>query len=223
MTVELEDNFHHFRLSLDHDGTKVTAVAAETVRHPWSLCPLAIRQLDQFVGRPLVSDQGEIAQGIDAAEQCTHLMDLAVLAISAAARGVDYRRYDMTAARLPGRRMSARLRRNDGMAIDLELDDSRIISPPEFAGVSVKRGFSKWANGTLPADLAEAMLLFRRTIFIGGGRRDLDARTTAASGARNLGACFVMQPERAARALRMVGSTLEFEDGKSPLAVNRAT
>lgn len=223
MTVALEDNFHHFRLVLDHDGTSVTAITAVAVRHPWSLCPLAIRQLDRFVGRPLEVDQGKIARDIDATEQCTHLMDLAVLAMSAAARGVEHRRYDMTATRLPTRRMSARLRRDDGMAIDLELNDNRIISPPEFAGIGIKRGFSQWANNTLPPDLAEALLLFRRTIFIGGGRRDLDERATAAEGARNLGACFVMQPSRALRALRMVGSTLDFGEGEGPLPATRAT
>jgi hypothetical protein len=221
--VELEDNFHHFRLALDHDGARVMAISADAVRHPWSLCPMAIRQLDDFVGRPLAPDQSVVAEGIEATQQCTHLMDLAVLAISVAFRQVARRRYDMTAMRLPVRGLRATLRRDDGLAIDVEVDDDRITSPAEYAGVSIKRGFSQWANAGLSYDLAEAMLLLRRTMFIAGGRRNLDTRRTAADGARNLGACFVMQPARAAQASRMFGSTLEFEGRDGPLALNRAS
>ena len=49
---ELEDDFHHFRVSIAHDGAKVTAVEGTAVRHPWSTCPDALTPLRSLVGAP---------------------------------------------------------------------------------------------------------------------------------------------------------------------------
>src|SRR6185312_8814867 len=38
VTAELEDDFHHFRVTVAHDGACVTGVRATGVRFPWSTC-----------------------------------------------------------------------------------------------------------------------------------------------------------------------------------------
>jgi hypothetical protein len=39
MRAALEDDFHHFRVVLCHDGSYVLAVSSEGLRVPYSLCP----------------------------------------------------------------------------------------------------------------------------------------------------------------------------------------
>ena len=97
--------------------------------------------------------------------------------------------------------------------------DAVVTEPERWAGISVKKGFTEWASANLPADDRDMALILRRSLFLGRGRRELDSRRTAGDNSRNIGGCFVMQPELAKQALRMVGSTWDFpKDGKGPLA-----
>ena len=67
-------------------------------------------------------------------------------------------------------------------------------------------------------DEAEAALVLRRAVFISGGRGvDLDAPDRR-MGPR--GGCWAWQPERAQRAVRMVGSTLDFTDRADDLTAH---
>src|SRR4051812_30672376 len=87
VTAELEDDFHHFRVLLGHDGSVVTAVAGEAVRFPWTTCPSAASQLRGLVGTPLPTTASAIAAVLPARENCTHLYDLAGLALAHAGTG----------------------------------------------------------------------------------------------------------------------------------------
>ena len=51
---ELEDDFHHFAVALDHDGEIVTAIRAEGVRHPWDVCADADPPIQTVVGTKIV-------------------------------------------------------------------------------------------------------------------------------------------------------------------------
>ncbi len=35
---ELEDDFHHFGVQIDHDESEITAIVADAERHPWDIC-----------------------------------------------------------------------------------------------------------------------------------------------------------------------------------------
>jgi len=49
----VEDDPHAFAISLEHDGERVTAVAAEAHRYPLTTCIGATAALQSLVGAPL--------------------------------------------------------------------------------------------------------------------------------------------------------------------------
>src|SRR5258708_34826169 len=52
VVADLEDDFHHFRVTLRHDGHVVESVDAESIRWPWSTCPGAAVPLRALAGAP---------------------------------------------------------------------------------------------------------------------------------------------------------------------------
>jgi hypothetical protein len=206
----VEDDFHHFRVTVRHGGGRVTGVSSWSLRHPTAICPLAGGRLAELVGMGLAESSVAVMEQTDARQQCTHRIDLAGLAVAAAARGIARRTYE---AEIPDRldgRCGPSLRR-DGMPIlTWEMAAGMIVGPEPYAGRGIGSGFTGWARETLSLDNAEAALVLRRAVFISGGRGiDLDApgRRTGP-----VGGCWTWQPEQAARAVRMVGSTQDFTD-----------
>ncbi len=211
----LQDDFHHFRIAIHHDGSAVTGVSGDAIRFPYSLCPDARHALDQLIGLHLSRRVFDISGVVDARLQCTHQFDLAALAIAAAARGQS-RRYDLFVTDPSGDRCTATLTRDDGYALHWAITGRIITGPAPFAGINVDQGFTTWAS-TLPnEDMAEGSLVLRRAHFVLGGRIRLDQLNSRAT-ADPRGSCYVMQPERATRALRIPNS---LRDGRHPLPVS---
>ncbi|MBB3219937.1 DUF2889 domain-containing protein [Pseudoduganella umbonata] len=203
----LEDDFHHFRVVVGHRGGAVTAVRGETPRHPFSACPGAAPELDRLAGMRIDRIANSVTLHADPAQQCTHMFDLAGLAIAVAARGDSRRRYDIDVPRHVDGRSHACLRRNGVLVLEWEVDGSLILGPAPYAGVDMRQGMARWALGTLPDEEAEAALVLRRCALISLGRlKDLDRQPHAHLSGR----CYAQQPERAPQAIRIVGSTWDF-------------
>ena len=210
----LEDDFHHFRVILRHDGDHVTAVEADSPRFPYSLCPVAGLRLRDIVGMTLTDDMTAIFRVTDARDQCTHQIDLAALAITAAARGTTERRYDMKIYdRQAGEDRHALLWRDGALVLDWVLDwvldGYAVAAPAPYAGRSLGSGFTFWVSQALDREAAEATLVLRRGVFISGGRgmaEQLDRRLSAPVS----GGCWVQHAERAPFAVRQKGSTQDF-------------
>jgi Protein of unknown function (DUF2889) len=203
----LEDDFHHFRVRIAYAGGRVQQVDGWAVRHPYSTCPLAANQLSRLVGAPLNPLAHSVMRVTDPSEQCTHLLDLAGLAIAAAARSVALRWYDIAVPRRVEGRTLATLDKDGVRTLEWELLDTTIIGPAPFQGVSLRDGMAAWALTHLPEEQAEAALVLRRCALISLGRAiNLDAQIHA----EPTGRCFVQQPERATQGLRRVGSVLDF-------------
>jgi hypothetical protein len=221
--AELEDDYHHFRVTVTSDGGRVASAAGQAIRFPWSMCPLAAGELTQLVGATLTSDPAGILHHADIRQQCTHMFDLAGLAVAALGRGgPSYRRYDMQVLEVNGNLWDAQLLRNDGFELHWSARLGELAWPSDVAGRSLKAPFLSWAREHFPGDAFEAALALRRTIFVGKfrHRHDLDQRETAAEGA-NMGGCFVLQPQRASKARRNKGATVSFpQSGPGPLPVS---
>ena len=203
----LEDDFHHFRVRVSHEGGRVHQVVGWAVRHPYSTCPLAANQLSRLIDTPLDPRAQAVMRATNPTEQCTHLMDLAGLAIAAAARSITRRWYDISIPRRVAGRTHAILDKDGVRALAWELLDTTIMGPAPFQGVSLREGMAAWAFTHLPEEQAEAALILRRCALISLGRaKNLDVQIHA----EPTGRCFVQQPDRAAQGLRMVGSTLDF-------------
>jgi hypothetical protein len=205
--ASLEDDFHHFRVRLAHADGKVQQVDGQAVRHPYSTCPLAANQLPRLIDAPLNGPAHAVMRVTSPTEQCTHLMELAGLAIAAAARSISQRWYDIAVPRRVAGRTLATLDKDGSRMLAWELLDTTITGPAPFQGVSLRQGMAAWALAHLSEEEAEAALILRRCALISLGRaKNLDAQVHA----EPTGRCFVQQPERAALGLRKVGSTVDF-------------
>jgi hypothetical protein len=212
--ASLEDDFHHFRVRVAHSDGKVQHIEGWAVRHPYSTCPLAANQLSRLVNAPLNGLAHSVMRMTNPAQQCTHVMELAGLAIAAAARSIAQRWYDIAVPRRIAGRTLATLDKDGSRMLAWELLDTTIVGPAPFQGVSLREGMAAWALAHLPEEEAEAALILRRCAVISLGRAmNLDAQVHA----QPTGRCFVQQPERAAQGLRIVGSIVDFTEAARDL------
>lgn len=207
----LEDHVHHFEVTLTvtDDGTRVGAIEGRAVRAPWSLCPGATALLDELVGTPV----GVAPRVADATEHCTHLLDVATIAVRFAGLDVPARRYRAVVEGWDGPVSRARVERDDGADLVWDVAGRTITAPERFAGVTIGGGFSAWAAETLDADTAEMAHVLRRATWMGMVRGiDLDAFDRLSDMVLPPGSCYSSQPDRIALALRNRGSSLEALD-----------
>ncbi|CAG9166000.1 hypothetical protein LMG23994_00874 [Cupriavidus pinatubonensis] len=213
----LEDDFHHFRVEVHGMDGYVAHIAGCALRQPYTLCNAAGARLEALLGMPLSSIAHEVTRVADASEQCTHLFELAGLAIAAAARGIARRQYDIEVPMRVTGRTVPRLARDGVDVLAWTVQDTVIAAPAPYAGVDLNRGMARWALSTLPFEEAEAALVLRRCTGISRGRgKPLDAQIHASPS----GHCYSQQPVRAMQALRVVGSTWDFADTPEALCAD---
>jgi len=203
----VEDDFHHFRVTVHHDGESIVSVTGDALRRPWSYCSEAAEQLHKLVGMKLSTLGIEVADHADRRLQCTHLFDLAGLAIATAGRGIASLRYDMRVADAVEGYRSAHLSQDGVRVLEWDLHQTRIVSASIYKDQDLRINFADWAQRSLSAGECEAALSLRRAVFISNGRKvdlDLMAHPPATGG------CFTLQPERAPDATRVMGSTRDF-------------
>ena len=206
-TAGVEDDFHHFVLTLRHDGQVVTGIEVQAPRTPWSVCPQAAKLLPQFIGMPLTPAIAWQLPGLDAKQHCTHQYDLAVLAL-AHARRQGRCDYTVSVSDVSNQLQHACLWRNGARVLDWQLQGTRIASADALDGHDLRQ-LGSWAHDTLDAHLLEAAYVLRRAVMVSGGRRvDLDRFNNAGQAmARMAGGCYVFQPGHAEQAMRVRGST----------------
>ncbi len=213
--ADLEDDFHRFGVRLRHDGSRVLECRGEAERVPWNICPGATAPLERLAGTPLSRSLRATAGHHDARSHCTHLFDLASLAIAHAAAGRGERDY---AIAIPDRvegHSRPTLHRDGTLLLDWEIDGRSIVGPERFRDQPLWGGlFPAWAEQELDPDTAEAALLLHRACAISLGRAyDLDRTERATDfGDAVRNACFSFAPERIETARREVGTTLDFSD-----------
>lgn len=159
-----------------------------------------------------------------ARQNCTHLFDLAGLAVAHAARADRGKRtYDVAIDDRVDNRTNPRLWRDGDLVLDWDLDGRTLTSPPPFDDVSLRGGFLAWAEQNLDPDLAEAASVLRRACDISLGRiMDLDLFGTAdLLGDQVRGSCHSFQPETIGHAVRVKGQTRDFTDDADALLRDR--
>jgi len=61
----LEDDFHHFGVTIEHEGGRVVDVRMAAPRTPWSTCPGAAKPLQALLGKPLVARASDVGSLLD--------------------------------------------------------------------------------------------------------------------------------------------------------------
>jgi hypothetical protein len=219
VVAEMEDDYHHFRCTLRHDGRTVTACSGEAVRYPWATCPGATALLGQLAGMPLSPRSTAVGDHADVGDQCTHLFDLAGLAVAHAHAGRDLRHYAIDVPDRTGTTTWPVLRRDGAPLLAWTVEGDVIAAPDLFEGQSLRRGFMRWAEAELDADTAEAAIVLRRATMISWGRAiSLDAVGVAAElPASFTGRCHTFSDPHVHDAVRMTGTTLDFTDAADRL------
>jgi hypothetical protein len=211
----LQDDFHHFVVTLRHDGERVESVEAGSERWPWSTCPAAAVPLRALAGMPLSRRFTAAGKWTDPKQNCTHQFDAACHAITHAAWGRDERVYDVE---IPRRdpdtgAFRGRLWVDGDLALVWDVTWTGIIDATAPLDTAPwKGGFMRWADETLPEDDAERAITLRRACDIGMGRgMDLDSIPVASQLPQLMaGVCHTMQPGIVEVALRHVGSIRDF-------------
>jgi Protein of unknown function (DUF2889) len=213
----LEDDFHHFEVTLVHDGTQVVQVTNESHRYPWSTCPAAAPNLALLVGARLSPRFTHAARAANAQRNCTHQFDAAAHAFTAAATGRTFRQYDCEIAALITAGAEPRPNRVyvDGCLMHVwhvVPGQGPEELPTPFDGAPWRGGFMRWADEHLEPDAAEIAIVLRRACDIGMGRNmPLDAIPVASELLATMsGVCYTMQPEVAPHGVRNVGSIRDF-------------
>jgi Protein of unknown function (DUF2889) len=212
---ELEDDFHHFRVDLHHDGATIERADGQFFRGPWTVCAEAPDPLRAIEGRPLTRSSTGIGAYTAARDNCTHLFDLAGLVVAHAARAEATRQYDieLTDPSGPARASRGTIWRNGELVLEWQIEDSEIVSPPPWPDAPLRRGFIGWAEANLGEDEAEAAIALRRIIDIAIGRGgNLDLLDTAVQvGDVMMGKCQAFSPAKIELGVRNRGSARDFK------------
>ncbi|MFN8027200.1 MAG: DUF2889 domain-containing protein [Acidimicrobiia bacterium] len=211
----MEDDLHYFKVRLEHDGERVTRVSAESVRQPWSTCHEAAEPLRVLEGMALSPSCLAAGAVTDATHHCTHMFDLAGLAVAHAWRvregGATRRQYDVAIPYVPLRDTTAppcevTLQRDGAPLFTVEMARGKITGPEPFGSADARGGFFRWAEATLAPDDAEAAIILKRVSLIGLSRgMDLDRYERAVDMPTVAPVCWTQQPERAPVAFRVKG------------------
>jgi hypothetical protein len=198
----VSDNVHEFSVKLLHDGVCVTDVSAEAARFPWTTCPLGTDRLKRLIGTPIGNHE---RVKVDQSQQCTHMLDLAKLALAHSVRTGDRRYVVYIEAGASPDACYATLSRDGKELLKWNVTNDIVISPPPYTG-HVTTGRAIWAPAVeADADLREAALVLRRCLLVFRGRRFVTPDTLRANAAPELiGVCVSFQPEHVNDAVRPV-------------------
>jgi hypothetical protein len=168
--ARLIDTFHEMDCKIRHDGQRVTAIEGVMHRYPTTLCPGAASVLQAKVGMSLGEAGSRFYEPSFQRQNCTHLLDLAWLAVNHARRGAPERVYE---AYVPDERAGPVVVEVlcDGNPVhQWTVSRGIVISPRGVANLSLLKGFWVRASELLDGDALEAALVLSRTYLIAIGR-----------------------------------------------------
>lgn len=213
----LEDESHHFGLTLVHDDSHIREVHMAAPRYPWTTCAEAGRPLQALVGKPLVARASQLGALVDVRLQCTHVFDLASLMAAHAHARRGHRRYHGTVEPLAAARpdapdgwLRATLFRDGARVLQWDLHDDRIMAPEVHAGRTIYHGFREWTE-SLDAEDAEQALVLRRVAFVANGRRITIEHLRSAAELGQAPVCHSFQPAQHEHATPMPNSRRRYD------------
>lgn len=216
----VEDDFHHFGVTIEHADGRVRAVRVATVRYPWATCAEVGAPLQALVGCAVPRRASDIGAMVDMRAQCTHVFDLSGLVLAHISRAEPHRRYEVLVSdpdvlRWEGEYqpvfgpLRAELTQDGAQVMYWEVADNLIKAPTQFAGQSLGGGFRAWTESMDEAS-AEYATILRRAILVAGGRAIDHDRIATAAAMHQPALCHSFQPERREVAVRVMGQKRDY-------------
>lgn len=213
----LEDTNHGFRVTVRHDGEVVTAIEPEAVRIPFTTCPGAAERLKALLGCSIRGSARDLTALAGANSNCTHLLDLTILAIRHAASGEARRQWDVTVTDETEDGDSIVSVDRDGEHVfEWHARHFYITQPEALQGRPLYLGFGRWASDYFEEEALEAAFIMQKGYFVAQARRfDLSAAAgepAALSGQSMEGACYTYTRGVMERGERTADSTRDFSE-----------
>lgn len=193
-SASLLDDFHEMDVSLSVERGVIVDATASMARYPKTTCTGACGAIAALRGLPIDSLRSKVDRG----GQCTHLFDLASLALSwLAANGDEGEHVQVIEIALTDRdekvRQQLDLTIDGATALSLKLRGETIVEPAQYGGRALFDGFGRWVSETFARDEAELWRLAQMSVFVARGRRHFvdgpEPRTSSQEPIRK-GACF---------------------------------
>lgn len=217
--AEMEDDFHHFRICLSHDGLVITKVVGESIRFPWSTCGHeSEKKIQELEGLGLESLYKQLTSQ-QRFSHCTHMFDLVQLAISHALTGQSPRLYQAAITLTPALgACQAELLRDGSRLFLWDIEQGSITGPAPYGGLEVG-GLAAWAHQHQPVEMIEAVLILQRAIHVSMGKI-FDWSSAKKASEMNLPpTCHTFQPSSASRATRVADNIRDFSAGFDQMSV----
>lgn len=214
---DLEDCNHGFQVKLYHNGQQITAVTGEARRIPFTTCHQAIDPLQSLVGMPLGLSAYELIKRVDPRANCTHWMDLALLALVHAARGNELvREYRVDVPDEDDKPTLVTVQRNGEKVLEWQVQEWVVQAPAHLADKTLFRGFARWANDVLAdEDEKEAAFVLQKGYFVSRARR-FDTNSMAGESANAhqtmFDACFTYSEPQRSVATRTANTAYDFSN-----------
>lgn len=212
----LDDNHHAMWCRLHHDGQAAVRVESGMPRVPLTTCPAAAALLDELIGLPLSTVRSDLFAGGRARRQCTHLFDIAALALLFANAPEDSRTIDVVIPDDLAGRLTVSGMLNGETAIEFVVQSERIASPPELAGQHLKLGYVPWASARFGGAYLDVALMMQKAFMVAEGWPYLIDRQPGrgVTDATELkGACFSYTEPRFSNAREVAPHVIDFSRG----------
>ena len=189
----VDDNHHAMWVRLSHGGGVVTAITGGMTRAPMDTCPGAIAILQELVGTPVTTPLSDLLADGRPRRNCTHLYDIALLALRFAGEGGEQRIFDMVMPDTLDGRQQLTLSVDGEMIHDWVAVDGILVSPAQVAGQAIMKGFVRWAFARFDGVALDGALMIQKGVIVGKGRPYLVDRIVGRSvsdAVDMLGACY---------------------------------
>ncbi|GAB4150872.1 MAG: hypothetical protein Tsb0016_22820 [Sphingomonadales bacterium] len=193
----LDDSHHAMQCVLYHDGAQVTDIDARMLRVPTTACPGAAVAIRELTGWRLDTPMTALYGDGRPRRHCTHLFDLAVLAMAQARRTTPQRVYEAVVPDETTAPVVAEVWRDGACVLAWQVSQGEIVTPAAWRGKPLVAGFAGWALTALDGEALEAALVLHKAYFVSRGRRYLVNRAAGQPIGRNermIGACFAYAP-----------------------------
>jgi hypothetical protein len=219
----LEDTNHGFTVTVTHDGEYVTAIDAQTKRIPYTSCPGAVEPIKGYIGTSIHASLRDLNFHMPPSSNCTHLLDLTLMAIRHAPAPNPVRQWDIHITDQTDQRDAICTVQRDGVQIfQWQARDLQLTQPQEFAGNPFYLGFGKWATKHFTdLDELEAAFILQKGYFVSLARffdvEKLAGEPALASKEGMGGACYTYSYPAIEQGVRTSGCVRDFSHNEELL------